>query len=632
MLIKLKLWGQINSKYALRARYANKIQNSKLGISPHLPISPSPHLALLFLPLLPLLPLLSHTSSAWAQSINPVIPIPSEQPLPINPQPINPVTPIPPEQQEPTPLPPQQKPLHRLPTGPRVPGEIQNVPRIILVEKFEFVGSTVFSQKELNQVTADFIGQPITFDQLLQAANKVTELYLKKGYITSGAYIPSQEIESGTVKIQVLEGRLEEIKVNIAKGRLNPNYVRSRIALAASKPLNINRLQEALQLLQLNPLIESLDAELTAGTKPGANSLEVTVRGAKTFVTEFRIDNNRNPGVGSFERGVEISEANLLGLGDQLSFAYINTDGSNTFEGSYTLPINPRNGTLRFDYRISNNNIVEPPFNKLDIEVDSREFELTFRQPIIQTATPERSQEFALSFTAARRESDSSIFGVNFPLFPGADVNGKTRISELNFGQEWLQRSRQDVLAARSEFSFGIGAFDATINSSQPDSQFFVWRGQMLYLRRLGEATGKPAIGPNLLVRSNIQLAGDSLLSREQFSLGGQATVRGYRQDALLTDNGISASVEARLPIARVPEVEGTLQFAPFIDFGIGWNTSGNTPDPNTLVGVGFGLIWQMGDNFTARLDWGIPLIDINSTKRTWQENGVYFQLEYRPF
>ncbi|MEI2577446.1 POTRA domain-containing protein, partial [Scytonema sp. PRP1] len=125
------------------------------------------------------------------------------------------------------------------------------------------------------------IGQPITFDQLLQAANKVTELYPKKGYITSGAYIPSQEIQSGTVKIQVLEGRLEEIKVNIAKGRLNPNYVRSRIALAASKPLNINRLQEALQLLQLNPLIESLDAELTAGTKPGADSLEVTVKGSE---------------------------------------------------------------------------------------------------------------------------------------------------------------------------------------------------------------------------------------------------------------------------------------------------------------------------------------------------------------
>ncbi|MEC4813068.1 MAG: ShlB/FhaC/HecB family hemolysin secretion/activation protein [Scytonema sp. PMC 1069.18] len=587
----------------------------------------SPHLALLFLPLLPLLLILSSTSCAWAQFINPTIPIPSEQQ-----EPSNPVTPIPPEQQEPTPLPPHQKPLQLPPTAPPSPEEIQKVPGVIVVKKFEFVGSTVFSQEELNQVTAEFIEEPITFEQLLQAANKVTELYLKKGYITSGAYIPSQEIRSGTVTIQILEGSLEEIKVNIAKGRLNPNYVRSRIAVATSKPFNVNRLQEALQLLQLNPLIESLNAELSAGTKPGMNSLEVTVRGAKTFSVGLKLDNNRNPSVGSFERGIEISEANLLGLGDELSFAYNNTDGSNRFEGSYTLPINPHNGTLRFDYRITNNDIIESSFRNLDIEVDSREFELTFRQPIIQTATPQRSQEFALSFTAARRESHSSILGVDFPLFPGADVNGETRISALNFAQEWLQRSRQDVLAARSEFSVGVGAFDATINSSEPDSQFFLWRGQMLYLRRFGEVKGKPAVSPTLLVRSNVQLASDSLLSREQFSLGGQATVRGYRQDALLTDNGIFASVEVRLPIVRVPEVEGTLQIVPFIDFGIGWNTSGDAPDPNTLVGVGFGLIWEMGDKFTTHIDWGIPLTNINSRDRTWQENGLYFRLEYRPF
>jgi hemolysin activation/secretion protein len=202
----------------------------------------------------------------------------------------------------------------------------------------------------------------------------------------------------------------------------------------------------------------------------------------------------------------------------------------------------------------------------------------------------------------------------------------------LNFGQEWLQRSRQDVLAARSEFSVGIGAFDATINDNEPDSKFFLWRGQLLYLRRFGEARGEPAIAPLLLLRSNIQLAADSLLSREQLSLGGQATVRGYRQDALLTDNGIFASAEARLPIVRVPRVKGTLQIAPFIDFGIGWNTNRESPDNNTLVGAGFGLIWQMGEFFTARIDWGIPLVNTDSTNGSWQENGVYFQFEYRPF
>ncbi|MEH1767615.1 ShlB/FhaC/HecB family hemolysin secretion/activation protein [Nostoc sp.] len=547
-------------------------------------------------------------------------------------QPINPVTPKPPEQPPVNPLPPTNVPIQIQPTVPPTPEEGLDIPGSITVQKFEFVGNTAFSQGELNSAIANFTGQPITFAELLKAANQITQLYVQKGYITSGAYIPSQEFRSGIIKIQVVEGSLEDIQVNVIKGRLNSDYVRSRIAIATTKPLNINRLKEALQLLQLNPLIESLDAELTAGTRPGVNSLTVIVKGAKTFSTQLSINNNRNPSVGSFERGITLSEASLLGIGDRLNFTYKNTDGSNSFEGGYTLPVNPRNGTIGFNYRITDNKIIEPPFNDLDVGVNSREFELSFRQPILQRATPEVSQELTLSLTAARRVSNSSIQGVDFPLFPGADDRGETRISELSFAQEWLQRSRQEVLAARSEFNLGIGAFNATINNSEPDSRYFLWRGQLIYLRLLGQAKGQPAIAPTLLLRSNVQLATSSLLSIEQFSVGGQGTVRGYRQDVLLSDNGIFASAELRLPVARFPELQGTLQVAPFIDFGTVWNTDRGNPDPNTLVGSGLGLLWQMGDKFTARLDWGIPLINIDNSKRTWQENGVYFQIEYKAF
>jgi hemolysin activation/secretion protein len=560
-----------------------------------------------------LLPVLGSTPSGWAQSIQPVIPRPPEQPQPV-------------------PLPPSLDPLQTPPKGPPTPEEVLDVPGTITVQQFEFAGNTAFSQEQLSQATADFIGKPITFAQLLQAANQVTALYLEKGYITSGAYIPAQEFPSGTVKIQVVEGSLEEIEINIVKGRLNPNYVRDRIAVATAKPLNVNRLQEALQLLQLNPLIASLNAELSAGTRPGTNTLEVTVKGADTFNIRPDLNNYRNPSIGTFERSIEVSEANLLGLGDKMIFNYANTDGSNDFEGSYTLPVNPYNGTIAFQYRVANNTIVESPFDQLDIETDSRDFDLTFRQPVIQRATSEVSQELALSLTAARRETDSSILGVGFPLFPGASDKGKTQISALRFTQEWTQRSSQEVLAARSQFSLGINAFNATINDDGPDSQFFLWRGQLLYLHLLSPATGKPAAGPTLLLRSDLQLAADPLLPIEQFSLGGQSTVRGYSQDALLTDNAIFASAEARLPIVRVPEVEGILQIAPFIDFGTGWNTGGGNPNPNTLVGIGFGLLWQMGDKFSARSDWGVPLVGIDSGDSTWQENGFYFQVDYKLF
>ena len=556
-------------------------------------------------------------------------------PLPGLTQAIAPVPPTPPRQPQPEPLSPREEPLQLNPTAPPTPAEVRDIPGQIIVNQFNFVGSSVFSQEELNQATAEFLGKPITFAQLLQAANQVTELYLQQGYITSGAYIPSQAIQSGTITIQVVEGSLEEIEVEIVKGRLNSDYVRSRIAIAVAKPLNINHLQEALQLLQLNPLIESLNAELSTGTKPGTNSLVVKVVGAKTFAATVGINNNRNPSIGSFERGIELSEANLLGLGDEMIFAYTNTDGSNRFDGSYTLPVNAYNGSLRFRYQLSDNDNIEPTFDDLDIQVDYRQFELSFRQPVIERATPESSQELALSLGVERQESDSFILGVGFPLSPGANDRGEIRISKLNFAQEWLQRGRQEVLLGRSEFGFGIDAFDATVNNEGPDSRFFLWRGQILYLRLLGEATGNPAISPTLLLRSELQLSSEPLVTIEQFSLGGYSTVRGYRQDTILSDNGFFVSAEVRVPILRVPEVQGSLQIVPFIDFGTGWNIDRGNLDPNTLAGAGFGLLWQMGEEFNARFDWGIPLVDVDypdSGGRALQQDGIYFQVEYKPF
>lgn len=98
--------------------------------------------------------------------------------------------------------------------------------------------------------------------------------------------------------------------------------------------------------------------------------------------------------------------------------------------------------------------------------------------------------------------------------------------------------------------------------------------------------------------------------------------MRGYRQDQLRTDNGFIASAEVRLPIARVPEVEGVLQLIPFVDYGLGWNQKGEIPEDNSLLSVGFGLTWQMADSFNVELDYGIPLLNDLSSGKSLQESG----------
>lgn len=533
----------------------------------------------------------------------------------------DPVEPQP--EQTPLQLPPNENLLPQpVPTQPS-PEAPSEAPSNIFVRQFEIVGSTVFSPEELAEATKQFTGRNLTFAELLQARSAITQLYVSRGYVTSATILPPQTLDKGLIKIEVIEGSINDINVTGTR-RLSPGYIRSRMKLVTSTPVNVNRLLEGLRLLQLDPLIETISADLQAGTQLGTSLLQVNVSEAKTQSLTPSVDNNRLPSVGSLRRQVELSEANLLGFGDALRIGYANTDGSNGLYVNYTVPLNPRNGTLNLAYGNTDSKVIEEPFERLDIQADSRYYELTYRQPLIQRP----SEELALGLAFSRLESQTEL-GIDdigpYPLSPGADEEGRTRISALRFFQDWVQRDSRQVFALRSQFSFGLDLLNSTINNNDaPDSRFFAWRGQGQWTRLLAPDT-------LFLVRGDLQLADRALVPLEQVGIGGQETVRGYRQDALLTDSSFIFSSEIRLPILRTGN-SGILQLTPFIDIGTGWN-HGNDDDSDsgTLVGTGVGLLWRQGNNFSARLDFGIPLISIDSNSRTWQEDGIYFSIRYNP-
>ncbi|NEQ39583.1 MAG: ShlB/FhaC/HecB family hemolysin secretion/activation protein [Okeania sp. SIO3I5] len=529
------------------------------------------------------------------------------------------------EPSQPKPLPP---PEQLLPSPLLPPSREENLPpssETIIVKQFVFEGNTAFTDAELSQVVESFRNRPISFTELLAVRSAITNYYIENSYITSGALIPPQEFQSGIIKIEIVEGEIEEITVT-GSGRLSLNYVRSRIKRATKKPLNQEKLLEALQLLQLDPLIQTVSAELSLGSRPGLSLLKISFETANTFSAEVFANNSRSPTVGTFERGVGVTEANLLGKGDTLSAVYSNTDGSDIVDVIYTLPINARNGSLSLYFNTSDSEVVERPFDELDIEANSRTYELRYRQPVILTP----SEELTLGVTLARRESDTSILGIDFPLSRGADDDGETRLSIIRLFQEYTKRGAKQVFAARSQFSIGLDQLNSTINEDtnedRPDSDYFAWRGQAQWFRLLGQNL-------ELLLRSDLQFSSEELVPLEQVGLGGFETVRGYRQDELLRDNAVFASAELRYTILRTGNGEGILQLTPFLDFGRAWNNNEELGlDSETLFSVGLGLRWQYGELIKARLDWGIPLTDVDSRERTLQEEGFYFSIEVRPF
>ncbi|MGB7442003.1 MAG: ShlB/FhaC/HecB family hemolysin secretion/activation protein [Coleofasciculaceae cyanobacterium] len=554
--------------------------------------------------------------SAVAQStpppgvtIPPTAPDAVEQTIPKPPQsppPLPDETPTLPPQPELQPPPTQDSPEVTFPSGER-----------FLIKKVEVLGNTVLHE-EIEAETQTYENREVTFEDLLQLRSAIIQLYIENGYITSGAFLlDSQDLSTGTVQVQVVEGELEQIEIG-GLNQLREGYVRSRLEQATSSPLNQPRLEEALQLLQLNPLIEQVNAELAPSTTVGKNILRVSLKEAPAFHAAITTENDQSPSVGSLQGNLEVSHDNLLGFGDRFSVNYGRTEGLDLYDVSYTIPVNSRSGTLSFRYNNGDSDVIEDDFRDIGIRSKTQTYSLGFRQPLTRKPT----SEFALSLSFDLRRSQTFILEDRPFSFTEGPEDGESKVTVIRFSQDWVNRDARRVLAARSQFSLGIDAFDATVNDTGTDGQFFSWLGQFQWVQQLSPR--------NLLVaRINAQLTPDSLLSLERFSLGGVDTIRGYRQNQLIADNGIMGSVEVRIPLTKDPRV---LQLEPFFEIGTVWNNGDIDPDPATIAGLGLGLQWLINPDLSLRLDYGIPLISVSDRDNSLQENGLYFSVRYQPF
>ncbi|MDV3348124.1 ShlB/FhaC/HecB family hemolysin secretion/activation protein [Leptothoe sp. LEGE 181152] len=504
-------------------------------------------------------------------------PLPEAEPEIEDPDPVLPTTPVPPpESAEPPPE-----------TGPTV-----------TVQRFEVLDSTVFDESDFDTVLSSFVGRALGIDELRQAADSITQLYLNEGYITSRAVLPNQPITDGVVKLQIIEGSLEEIRIEEAD-RL-ANYVRSRINLGAKTPLNQFDLEDQLRLLRADPLIDNIEASLRAGTGLGQSILVVRIDEAEQLEAHLTLDTDSPVSVGVVRMGANVTYRNPLGIGDQIRAAAYRatTGGSHLYELSYSAPINPMNGTISARFLPSEFEIISPQeLASFDIEGDAQVYELTYRQPLVRNPR----EEFALSLGFRHRDGDTRIASTDF---------SSNSASVIQFGQDYLRRDPQGAWALRSQFSLGVDWLDATnLSSPQADSQFVGW---------LGQVQRAQVLNPDhlLIIQGDVQLASDTLLGSEQFVIGGRQSVRGYSQNARFGDNGVRLSVEDRITIQRDESGAPIMLLSPFIDMAAVWNTESGTTvnDDRFLLGTGVGFTYRPVEKLNLRLDLGVPLVDIDDS------------------
>ncbi len=531
----------------------------------------------------------------------------------------------------PPPTPPPSPVLPPVPPTAPEDGAQQQLGQIqVFVKSIVVTGHTVFSNEEIAAVTTPYENRTLTTEDLERLRLALTFLYVNNGYITSGAVIPDQDVKDGVIQLQIIEGALSQINVE-GTNWFRRGYLSDRIERGAGPPLRMEPLQMRLQLLQQDPRIEQINAELRPGDQRGESLLNVKVKEQSPWRMWLEFSNYQTPVVGA-ERGLmTVAHQNVTGHGDPLTVTYGGSRGVHpVIDVAYTLPLNRYDTTFTASYRRNDFVVVSDQFRFLDLNSESEIIGFTLRQPLYRTLT----DELAVAVTGERLYNKitsalDSVGGTPL-LIPGSSDTGVSSVSALRFIQEYVHRTPTSVIAARSRFSVGLDVLNATTNAGPlPDGRFFSWLGQLQGIRRFDDWWGMQLLG-----QMNLQIANDRLFPLEQIPVGGRFSVRGYRENTLIRDNGFLFSVESRFPLLRYASGEPLLQFAQFVDVGRAWQAKGGTPDPQTLASVGLGLRWAVLPRDRARFElyWGVPLNHVTHPSGNLQDYGIHLQAVVQAF
>jgi hemolysin activation/secretion protein len=536
---------------------------------------------------------------------------------------------LPPPVEQQKPLRPEPPPGEVLPPVQSSPGPYPKGGPVlrVFVRRIHVVGSSVFSQAELNGLTAPYENREVTTEDLEELRRAITLAYVDRGYPNSGAVLPDQEVTDGTITMQVIEGRLSEIKIHGAK-RFRPSYFSDRIQLSVGPPFNMNPLRDKLQILLQDDRVERLNAELKPGTALGEAVLDVSVQEANPFRGFVEYNNFINPTVGENQLRGTVAHNNLTGRGDVLSVSFGASAQASPYKvgvfpsvnATYAVPLTKYDTTFLAGYRFFKFTVVEDPFRPLNIKSETQIFTLSLRQPVYRTLNDEVA--FAI---VGEYEQNANVIGGNIPFdFVNGMQNGFGNVAALRFIQEWTHRTTQSVFAVRSRLSTGLDVLGATVNGTPgaADGQFLSWLGQAEWLKRF-ESTRIELV--NFL---NVQWANDHVFPLEQIAVGGRYSVRGYRENTLLRDNGFIYQFETRFPVWSSAEGFPYVQFCPFADVGHSWFTKGATPSPQTLASVGAGLRFNIATVANLNVYWGRRLVtaDVSNPHDSMQDEGVHIQ------
>ena len=488
------------------------------------------------------------------------------------------------------------RPRLPLPQFARPEGQGDSRPLFVL-RHVSITGAVAIPQERLAATYQSYIGKKVSQADLAAIAAAVSDVYRAAGFHLSRAIVPPQDIQSGQLHVQVIEGSITELAL---KGDGAEQFgVRPMLeAVLTERPSRLATLERQLLLINGRPGVQIEDTAIEEiGIASGHFRLILSLKTWHVF-TSFGIDNLGSSSVGPWQSYGTAAFNSYLAPGDSLVLNLSTTPGDPRQLAfgrlSYDVPVGTDGARIGASGYYSE---VRPgDYRRLYSDnIKTESFEL--RGSIV----PLQSQKSSLTLTAAAgftNATENDVFG---PIYADrirtASLTSDYRLQDSFGGTNYLTvnyRQGLDILGASQRDDDYLSRYGASSKFSALN--FWFTRYQTLtdaWSLKLA-AAGQTASGP--------------LFTSQQFYLGGIAFGRGYGSAEISGDNGLAGSAELRFDQKTGLRYLSGYQLYGFVDSGVAWNDGYRLRDGLSLTSAGGGVRFFLVDGLQADIGAAAPL------------------------
>ena len=501
--------------------------------------------------------------------------------------------------------------------GPTPSGVTPGGPAV-KVAGFDIHGNSAIPASELQAQIASYVGQSLTLAQLYDVADVLTRYYRAKGYGLAYVSLPAQTLSGGTVKLEVIEGRVGKIGIQ------GNNHTRTAVLQKRATGLNSGDLytnaaaERAVLLMNDLPGVEA-HAVLSPGADYGTSDMLFDV--TETRVSgDTSIDDYGRSVIGRWRLNADININSLTGSGDQLAAGITHSDGNRLNFGklAYSLPVGDAS-TMTGSYNRAEYRGIFVPVGQvgsgLAFSGSTQNAVLSWQYPETRSASRNFYWNTALSWDNSRSlTTGTNSLTTNILLLQVGALYSRVYGDQSNLSMGWTlwtngkhydHKSLNNVSSERARLEMDT-------NYSHPFADLWSFVGQV-----------------------NLSYSAGPLTDADKFNLGGPSSVLGYQSAEQRGDSGYFLSTEVQRTVVLAPARYMAWGF--FLDTGKVWDKAGvvvaTTGAADTSRGISSaGLDLQLlpsTDKINARLQWAYAIgrhpSDGNGGGHIWATVGMTF-------